>query len=48
MWFGNMVTNDWWDDTWLNEGFSRFLEYFSYEKLYSQDSIWTYYFVKVI
>ncbi|KAK2727021.1 puromycin-sensitive aminopeptidase-like [Artemia franciscana] len=33
MWFGNLVTMEWWTDLWLKEGFATFCSYLSGDKL---------------
>lgn len=36
MWFGNLVTLDWWSDTWLNEGFATWFEHYALDHIKPQ------------
>ncbi|MDG1819925.1 MAG: aminopeptidase N [Porticoccaceae bacterium] len=40
MWFGNLVTMDWWDDIWLNESFAEIASYFALESYENFDQPW--------
>ena len=36
MWFGNLVTMEWWNDLWLNEAFASWIDEVMVEKLYPE------------
>lgn len=47
MWFGNLVTMEWWTDIWLNEGFARFAEFLALDHIHPEYNIWDQFFTEV-
>ncbi|MCJ2520885.1 MAG: M1 family metallopeptidase, partial [Candidatus Thermoplasmatota archaeon] len=41
MWFGDLVTMEWWDDLWLNESFASWMGNKAVAQLYPEWSMWT-------
>ena len=41
MWFGNMVTMQWWNDVWLNESFAEWVSYTATQEATEYKDIWT-------
>src|SRR3989344_2072883 len=41
MWFGNLVTMEWWTYLWLNEGFASYIEFLAIDNMFPNWHIWT-------
>ncbi|QUC19046.1 uncharacterized protein UV8b_03287 [Ustilaginoidea virens] len=39
-WFGNLVTMDWWEGLWLNEGFATWTSWYSANVFYPEWKVW--------
>lgn len=39
-WFGNLVTMDFWDGLWLNEGFATWMSWYSCNSFYPEWKVW--------
>lgn len=39
-WFGNLVTMEWWEDLWLNEGFATWASYEAVDAMFPDWNIW--------
>lgn len=42
MWFGDLVTMQWWDDLWLNESFASYFSFLAIDRALGRKEVWTY------
>ncbi|RMZ87884.1 hypothetical protein DV736_g4889, partial [Chaetothyriales sp. CBS 134916] len=40
-WFGNLVTMDWWNELWLNEGFATWVGWLAVDHLHPEWNVWS-------
>lgn len=47
-WFGNLVTMDFWDGLWLNEGFATWMSWYSCNSFYPEWKVWQTYVIDTL